>query len=75
MKIPQFLPDQAESWAILPIHGIVIFTKFQVNWANIVGRTHILFRSDFVFVISVQAQYYNFQICSILNRKSYGQVA
>ena len=43
MKIPQFLPDQAESWAILPIHGIVIFTKFQVNWAKIVDFSLIAY--------------------------------
>ena len=54
MKIPQFLPDQAESWAILPIHGIIILTKFQVNWANIVDFSFIAyFRTSAIFYDSV----------------------
>ena len=43
MKIPQFLPDQAETWTIIPIHEIVIFTKFQVNWAKIVDFSLIAY--------------------------------
>ena len=36
MKNPQFWADQAETLAILPIHKIVIFTKFHINWTKIV---------------------------------------
>ena len=36
MKYLQFLNNQAETLAILPIHEIVIFTKFQINWTKIV---------------------------------------
>ena len=56
MKIPQFLPDQAETWAILPIHEIVIFTKFQVNWAKIVDFSLIAyFRTSAIFYDSVSS--------------------
>ena len=54
MKIPQFLPDQAESWAILPIHEIVIFTKFQINWTKIVDFSLIAhFSASAIFYDSV----------------------
>ena len=29
---PQFLPDQADVKAILPTHGLIIFTKFHKDW-------------------------------------------
>ena len=36
MKNPQFLPESAETLAILPIHEMVVFTKFHENWPKIV---------------------------------------
>ena len=36
MKNPQFLPESAETLPIVPIHEMVVFTKFQDNWAKIV---------------------------------------
>ena len=56
MKIPQFLPDQAETWTIIPIHEIVIFTKFQVNWAKIVDFSLIAwFRTRAIFYDSISS--------------------
>ena len=36
MKNPQFLPESAETLTMLPIHEMVVFTKFHDNWAKIV---------------------------------------
>ena len=36
MKNPQFLPDQAQTLAILPFHGMVSLTKFHSIWTKIV---------------------------------------
>ena len=36
MKNPQFLPESAETLPIVPIHELVVFTKFQDNQAKIV---------------------------------------
>ena len=41
MNNPQFLPESAETLAILPIHEMVVFTKFYENWANIVDFSSI----------------------------------
>ena len=54
MKNPQFLADQAENLAILPIHGIVIFTKFHMNWTKIVDFSLIAyFGASAIFYDSV----------------------
>ena len=61
MKNLQFLTNQAQTLAILPIHEIVIFTKFQVNWAKIVDFSLIAyFRTSAIFYDSVSI----FQKCT-----------
>ena len=35
VKNPQFLSNQADIQAILPTHGLVIFTKFHKDWKKI----------------------------------------
>ena len=54
MKNLQFLTNQAETLAILPIHEIVIFTKFQINWTKIVDFSLIAyFGASVIFYDSV----------------------
>ena len=54
MKNPQFLPESAETLAILPIYEIVIFTKFQINWTKIVDFSFIAyFCASAIFYYSV----------------------
>ena len=36
IKNPQILPNQADIKAILPTHGLLIFTKFHNDWVKIV---------------------------------------
>ena len=43
MKNPQFLADQAETLAILPIHEIVILKKFHINLTKIVDFSLIAY--------------------------------
>ena len=54
MKNPQFLDNQAETLATLPIHEIVILTKFQKNWTKIVDFSLIVnFKASLIFFSSV----------------------
>ena len=34
IKNPQILPNQADIKAILPTHGLIIFTKFHNDWVR-----------------------------------------
>ena len=43
MKNPQFLANQAETLAILPIHEMVILTKFHNDWMKIVDFSVIAY--------------------------------
>ena len=43
MKNPQFFSESAETLAILPIHEMVVFTKFHENWAKIVDFSLIAY--------------------------------
>ena len=43
MKNPQFLPESAETLATLPIHEMVVFTKFHENGAKIVDFSLIAY--------------------------------
>ena len=57
MKNPQFLADQAETLAILPIHDLVIFTKFHINWTKIVDFSLIAcFSANAIFYYSVSSK-------------------
>ena len=54
MKNSQFLAYHAQTLAILPIHEIVILTKFHDNWTKIVDFSLIAyFRAGLVFYASV----------------------
>ena len=54
MKNPQFLANQAQTLAILPIHEIVILTKFHDDWTRIVDFSLIAyFRASLIFYASV----------------------
>ena len=66
MKNPQFLADQAETLSILSIHGMVIFTKFHINWTKIVDFSLIAyFSASAIFYDSV----FSFLTSLLLNSK------
>ena len=53
MKNPQFLPNQAQTLAILHNHEMVILTKFHINWMKIVDFSLIpYFRTSPIFYFS-----------------------
>ena len=54
MKNSQFLAYQTQTLAILPIHEIVILTKFHNNWTKIVDFSLVAyFRASLIFYASV----------------------
>ena len=54
MKNPQFLANQAQTLAILPIHEMVILTKFHNDWMKIVHFSLIAyFRASLIFYFSL----------------------
>ena len=54
MKNSQFLAYHAQTLVILPIHEIVILTKFHDNWAEIVDFSLIAyFGASLIFYASV----------------------
>ena len=60
MKNPQFFSESAETLAILPIHEVVVFTKFHENWAKIVDFSLIVnFKASLIFFSSVFTYKYN----------------